>query len=522
MNRRRRQLALLSCAVCFTAVYAEAASAAVYEVETCREETREALPTTDWSIVGPAGRFRARTDCATGPILAGPLELGPTAPGGEGGLAFSVPDPLAIVGFKYRQLLHTAASKYPPGQWAWDFESRQTTTEGRSYRTGGCPGQMVDGCSESYGVISYAPKDRLSAIQWMFVCSPVSLQPCDYASSVDVSVFDGLFKVDDPEDPSIEGQPGGAMFAGVSNLSGDQTVAFHATDAGGGIYRAVVEVDGVVVGELGLSRDAPSCHRPFRVAQPCPQEVISSVVVDTTRLADGQHDAYLKVYDASAQNFSVYGPVSFTSSNRTVASHCASENAARFKLRVPAGSLAFGKPWRFRARLKEAAGWEVILLDGRKRVSALGAAVVSMSGRVQFKVPAGSNRMVRLAIRPVGSREKYLCSQPRRVRVRPRITLSLSPRDAMNGSSVAIRGRLHGKAKARKAIVVQARARGGERWATVRVLRTGREGRYQMRYRFQNSSPGTTYLFRSQARAEKGYPYTTGTSPFRRLRIIGG
>ena len=187
MSRTRAQLALLILAILLGIGHAESALAAVYEVEACREEIRETLPASDWSVVGPPTRFQGKTDCAAGPIIGGPLRVGPASPGTEGGLAFSVPTPLAIVGVKYRQLVHTSASAYPSGQWAWDFESRETRSDGRTYRTGGCPGQMVDRCSESYAVISFVPKERLSALQWILMCSPSSAQNCDHSYPVDVS-----------------------------------------------------------------------------------------------------------------------------------------------------------------------------------------------------------------------------------------------------------------------------------------------------------------------------------------------
>ncbi len=521
MISKARSLVLLFLTCSFVGMNTEMATGATYDVQTCREEVRELLPSTDWSSIGPTTDFSAETDCKSGPLSAGPTGFGPTRPGGEGGLRFSVPKPLAIVGIKYRQLIHTAASTYPPGQWSWDFESRQTTVDGKQYRTGGCPGNFISSCSEAYGRISYLPLDRLSALDWVFICSSASPQACPHDSEVDISLYDGSFKVDDSEGPQIAGQPSGALFAGVANLSGDQTVVFQATDRGSGIYRATVEVDGADMGEALLNRDTPTCQPPFHVSQPCPLEVVNSVVVDTARLADGQHDAYLKVYDATDENRAVYGPVSFSTSNRTVASFCASEAASRFQLRLPRRSVRFGKAWRLGGRLNDAAGWEAVLLDGRGKVSVLGTAIVSGTGHIQMEIPRGPNRFARLAIRPPGSRDKYVCSPPKLVRVRPKLTLSVSPRETTNGGSVTVGGHLYGKARAGKAIVIQARARGSRRWATIRVIRTKRSGRYQMRYRFRNSSVGTTYIFRSQARGERGYPYSTGTSTHRHLRILG-
>ncbi len=73
-------------------------------------------------------------------------------------------------------------------------------------------------------------------------------------------------------------------------------------------------------------------------------------------------------------------------------------------------------------------------------------------------------------------------------------------------------GRLFGKANSRRPIVIQARAVGSRRWATVRVVRTQQNGRFSMRYRFLSTFKTVTYIFRAQARSANGYPYATGTS----------
>jgi len=520
MRVRVQLLIVLSLTVAFAGFHGAAALGATYHVHTCREEVRESLPTTDWSIIGSSNKFDGQVDCNSKTITAYLADPGLTGQDDGGGLRFSVPSPLAIVGIEYRQLVRTSASLYPPGRWWWDFESRQVTLDGKLSRTGGCPGRS-DRCRETYARISYAPPEKLSAIDWVLRCSATSLQPCEHYTYVDVAVFDGIFTVEDLEAPRIVGQPSGAMFAGLTNLSGDQTVVFQAADRGSGIYRATVEVDGQVVGESLLGSATPTCQLPFRVSQPCPLDVTNSVVVDTMQLVDGQHDAYLKIYDATGENHALYGPVSFSTANRTLANYCGYQDASRFFMRLPTKPLRLGRGWWLRGRLRDAIGWEAVLLDGESTVSALGTAVVPATGLVRFRVPQGPNRHLRLAIRPPGSRDRFVCSRPRLLRVKPKLTLSISPTAIANKGSIILGGRLYGKARGSKAIVIQARASGSRRWATVRVVRTKRNGRYRMRYRFRSSTAGTTYVFRSQARGENGYPYATGTSPHRRLTIVG-
>jgi hypothetical protein len=490
------------------------ALAATYEVHMCEEDVREAVPNTNWSLLGPAARFRLNTDCEASPT--GLTSSGQVPPGAEGALQLSVPRPLMITEMKYRQLIRAPAAMHPPNAWWWDFEQRMMPERGANHMVGVCPGRD-NWCDERYGGATIRDK-RFSAFEWLLRCSAQSTAPC---SDGEVQVLEARLKIDDPAPPNLVGQPSGAVLAGASNVNGTQTVVFEATDEGAGVYRAVLEIDGAIAAESGFNHENAACIAPFRVAQPCPRRVVGSLAVDTSRYVDGPHVARLSVYDATGANVAIYGPVAFTTRNATLDSYCGEVDAQRFQLHVPRSKLPFGRRWRFRARIDRGQGWSVVLLSGGSHVSSVATGTVGRNGRYEVRIPPGPSRTLRLAVRPQGSTAKYICSGPRRLRVKAKLALRVTPQRTTNGRSVRIVGRLSGERRGRKAVVIQARAVGNARWATVRVLRTRQDGRFRMRYRFHSTVGRVTYIFRAQVRSERGYPYATGTSRGRSVTVVG-
>lgn len=494
-------------------------SAATYDVVSCKEAERETLPTRDWQFEPSGADFEMLVDCTMQPITLR-TRYGTSTPYGTGaGLTFTVPAPLSIVGAKYRMLIEAPRSTDPNRPWWWTFDTFNTELDGRTYRSGGCSG-IISSCSDYFFNPGWQVTSPRRAMTWFLQCTDDAPNPCPGFASV--SMFDGTFTINDPERPRIMTAPTGSMFAGGSDLSGDQVVAVDASDGGSGVYRADVEVDGSVAGSvISSAAEYPNCTRPFRVVQPCPPGIVNGVTVDTTHLTDGPHEALLRVYDATEENYASYGPVRFSTANRRLANFCDSDAVRKLRVITPRSPLAFRQTWGYRARIADAAGWEAALLRGTDRVRVIGSGLVSPNGYVAFKVSPGTNRLLRLAIRPPGSRGAYRCGRPTWLRVRPKVRLSVSPEDVSNGRSVRLRGRLLGEENNDRSIVVQARAAGSRRWATVRVVRTNRRGIFTMKYRFLSTFRTVTYVFRAQVRSGKGFPYATGTSRARRVRVFG-
>jgi hypothetical protein len=337
----------------------------------------------------------------------------------------------------------------------------------------------------------------------------------------EIRLFDLLFEIDDPSPPTLVHSPTGSMFSGDVDLTGIQTVGYEAIDAGSGVYRAELEVDQAILGRQSSTSDQyPRCTKPFRVVQPCPASVVNGITIDTRALADGPHSATLHVFDATDRNVVTYGPVKFSTANRRLGNFCGA-NPLKATTNVPKRAIGYGKRWTFRAIARGMAGHEVMLLEGRDRIRVIGSGVVGTDERVVFPLPPAANRTLRLAARPVGSTTAYMCSRASKLRVKAKVTLSANPEEVSNGRLVRLRGRLLGAASAKRAVIVQARAVGSRRWSTVKVVRTRRDGRFHMRYRFLSTYSTVTYVFRAQVRSARGYAYATGTSAQRRVRVFG-
>ena len=93
---------------------------------------------------------------------------------------------------------------------------------------------------------------------------------------------------------------------------GTMTFAFPAADDGGGVYQAILEVDGAPVLARtiddwgGRCVDTTPGQRVFRYPRPCLTSVDALVPVDASALPVGDHDVALRVSDAAGNVRTVY------------------------------------------------------------------------------------------------------------------------------------------------------------------------------------------------------------------------
>lgn len=117
-------------------------------------------------------------------------------------------------------------------------------------------------------------------------------------------------------------------------LSGTLRATFDAADVGGGLYRALVKVDGkvaqaVALGPAPCADVAPADLDPYQfdVPVPCPSVVKGATAsLDVRSLAPGPHGVEIAVEDAAGNQRAVVGPVEFPKPN--VASGSAAQRAA--------------------------------------------------------------------------------------------------------------------------------------------------------------------------------------------------
>jgi hypothetical protein len=120
----------------------------------------------------------------------------------------------------------------------------------------------------------------------------------------------GLTDVEAPD-----GFATGGALAGNDPVRGNASLTLHASDEGGGVYRAALAIDGHEVSRQVLDADGGSCADvepsnddayEFGTSQPCPLDADGSVQLDTTTLRDGSHAVHATVEDAAGNEAVVY------------------------------------------------------------------------------------------------------------------------------------------------------------------------------------------------------------------------
>jgi len=110
-------------------------------------------------------------------------------------------------------------------------------------------------------------------------------------------------------------------------VRGAAAIGVEASDAGGGVYRAIVSVDGHEVAREVLDANGGRCGDvepgnadayEFAAPRPCPLSAAGTVALDTRGLRDGQHQLRVAVEDA-AGNATVLHDAPFTTRNGPVA-----------------------------------------------------------------------------------------------------------------------------------------------------------------------------------------------------------
>jgi hypothetical protein len=326
---------------------------------------------------------------------------------------------------------------------------------------------------------------------------------------------------------------------------GTQTFAFPATDAGAGVYRVDLDVDGAQAMQRtiddwdGRCVDTTNGDRVFRTPQPCLTSVDAVVPIDANALPAGEHDVTLRISDAAGNLRTVYsarktivpvgrrvGPDSDPAERGAANGENASDRvklAARWAhTRRSTLTGPYGRRQVIRGRLTSASGAGVrnaqiellIEIDGRAG-GALdkGGARTRADGRFTLVLPRNaSSRTLLLRYRSHVNDTVAAAERGLRLNVRAGVRLAVSPRVAARGRSVRLIGRLVGRPLPPHGKVVELQARSpGEAWITFRTIRASRSGRFATRYTFRRGGPAR-YLMRARVREADDYPFATGTS----------
>jgi hypothetical protein len=138
-----------------------------------------------------------------------------------------------------------------------------------------------------------------------------------------------------------------------------------------------------------------------------------------------------------------------------------------------------------------------------------GGARTRADGRFTLIVPRGVCTRT-LVLRYRGHAAAAVAEARLRLRVRAGVALALAPRAAAGDRAIALAGRLVGRPLPRTRTLVELQARRPRHaWVTVRVLRTGLDGRFTARY---SPARGGRRELRAVVRETADYPYATGAS----------
>jgi hypothetical protein len=358
-------------------------------------------------------------------------------------------------------------------------------------------------------------------------------------------VADASFDLRDDAAPA-----GGLIGPGVDarTWSGVMHLGFNAADVGGGLYRAVLEVDGSEAATWPLSMSTNCADigpdptvREFAAPQPCALHIDGTLDVDTRQLPQGEHSVRILVEDVAGNRSAIFGPTTrLIDAERAIGpgsdptlrgaangdrasdlAHLSAHWGRRGSRTLLVSS--FGRTHVVRGRLRTADGAPIAnaAIDVVSKTTAVNARELGKrvgprtggDGSWYLVLPRRvSSRDVTFRYRSHGNDTIASATASVRLRVRAGLRLAIHPRRASQGQTIRFSGRLLGGPLPRggKQVVLMARASRGA-WVRFNVVRTDRRGRFRTTYRFQQ--PGAAlYRFRALSLSEAAYPYLAGGS----------
>ncbi|MCK9250811.1 MAG: carboxypeptidase-like regulatory domain-containing protein [Solirubrobacteraceae bacterium] len=400
-------------------------------------------------------------------------------------------------------------------------------------------------------------------------CFMTNMSSCTSAAAINVTR--NIVTWDDRDAPQSLGPPTGPLATSFdAPARGAMPVSAAVRDIGSGVRRVVF-----VAGRTTLGASPEGCKPPYQRAQPCPTTTQAMFPADTTRVADGVHDARLYAEDAAgtqrplwsgklwvrngdrvgsgvdpqlrgAPNGSpsaddavvkLWWPATERkpSKKKAVKQRCKKASYARRHRLACKGRPASSKitanyarrrVHKLRGRVRTPDGHPIAnaVVDVSRLASATGARaemiaqpVTNAQGRWSVRVPVdrGSARIT-AAYRP---RERD--NDPRTalasLRVRAATTLT-APRRTKMRARFTVAGRLLGTQGAPRttSVAVQVLYRG--RWSTIGTTRANKNGRWTVRYRWPAGVRGSGKL-RATVRPAATWPYETRTTTARRIRV---
>jgi hypothetical protein len=397
---------------------------------------------------------------------------------------------------------------------------------------------------------------------------------CLYGTCVDdgsngqpaFSIESATLTLEDAVPPRFE-KVAGTLVSGQP-LWGTADLTYSASDAGAGVYRHRLEVDGRGVFDEVVDANGQKCRDAmpgwgtayeFDYMVPCALSTKGRMVVDLGQFATGRHDAVATIEDAAGNRRTLFeGPIQIVSDPArrqfdtqgiegltnplgdrpgNVVNGIGGSRAASLEAwmpgsrgrRVVRSRATYPRASKVMAGLTSGgvpiARATVAVLEREARTAswrAVASVITSDSGQAVYVPPPGPSRAVRFAYFPDSEALVALTSSEVGVEIRPRVRLAPSPRALRTGQRVRFSGRVEGVVPASNGVMVTLQAgTAGSKWVTFRVVRTAADGSFRASYRFTKTRGRVRYRFRAIVPRQASHPFERGTSASTWVRVRG-
>ena len=415
--------------------------------------------------------------------------------------------------------------------------------------------------AESFdGVDTIAVSDA-SWIRAAVKCVDGAGPPCQPEDGVFVSAMglrSSTVTLVDRLTPVVESASGQAT--AESLWSGSESLAFSATDRGGGIYRMLVEVDGQVVKTLSAVTDDRCVDRTgardFGSPVPCPGQASGNVSINAADLPSGQHTVAVYLEDAAGNRAPLIPPTpKFIVNDYRAVGYYANGMFFNPRFAMPrvangAGAISGarltasfvrqvgkrarhsvrGRSARCASRRARRSGARSPLRPASRsptrRCSSASSPRVSSGASTarSARTPRGDfvyrpaarhpNRQLRAVYFPFSDSHESVASDPLTMRVRAGLILHVDRHRLHNGQRLIFTGRVLGPLPA-EGIAVTLQAKVGRHYRSFRQLRASSrsDGRIRTAYRFERTTGPVRYRFRLKVVRQAGLPFQSGASP---------